>query len=96
MQVRDTGPGIEKDRQLTLFKDSDNPLSLQTLQNEQGIGPGLFVSSQIVRHHGGQIGVSSEGPGLGSTFFIELPVISASFVSYTTNPGALTPHLNTE
>lgn len=43
------------------------------LQKGQGTGLGLSISKSIVHLHGGNIGMSSEGSGKGSTFYIELP-----------------------
>jgi PAS domain S-box-containing protein len=46
-----------------------------TSKNFQGLGLGLFICSQIIEHHGGDIGVESE-VGLGSTFWFSLPLNS--------------------
>ncbi|HEY8930975.1 MAG TPA: ATP-binding protein [Mucilaginibacter sp.] len=40
-----------------------------------GLGMGLFISAEIIKYHGGEIGVTSE-LGHGSTFYFELPLIS--------------------
>lgn len=37
-------------------------------------GYGLFIAKGIVEAHSGRIWAESEGPGKGSTFFVELPV----------------------
>jgi len=39
----------------------------------QGLGLGLFISSEILKRHGGSISIQSE-PGKGSVFTFELPV----------------------
>jgi len=39
----------------------------------QGLGLGLFISSEIIKRHGGGISVLSQ-PGVGSEFTIQLPV----------------------
>lgn len=44
------------------------------LQKGQGTGLGLSISKSIVHLHGGNIGMTSDGVGKGSTFFVELPV----------------------
>jgi len=40
-----------------------------------GLGMGLFISAEIIKYHGGEIGVTSN-LGTGSTFYFELPLIS--------------------
>lgn len=44
--------------------------------NIQGLGLGLYISSEIIKMHGGSVGVSSEEKS-GSTFWFRLPVYSA-------------------
>ena len=43
------------------------------MQKGQGTGLGLSISKSIVHLHGGNIGMTSEGKGKGSTFYVELP-----------------------
>lgn len=43
-------------------------------QNIVGAGLGLFISSEIVRYHGGKITVASEGKGKGAMFTVHLPL----------------------
>lgn len=65
--VSDTGPGIPVAERKVIFEPF-----FSTKQPGQGTGLGLFVSSQIVREHGGRIDVESE-EGAGSTFSVALP-----------------------
>jgi len=74
LEVADTGPGIpdsEQDRIFEVFhqageygKADDSP---------RGAGLGLAISREIIAHYNGTIWVESK-VGVGSTFFIELPV----------------------
>jgi signal transduction histidine kinase len=68
--VRDNGIGIEPSQQNRLFKVFSR---LQTRGRFEGTGVGLALCRKIVEHHGGTIGVTSEGEGLGSVFWFELP-----------------------
>ena len=43
------------------------------LQKGQGTGLGLSICKSIIQLHGGNIGMTSEGEGKGSTFYVELP-----------------------
>jgi signal transduction histidine kinase len=40
----------------------------------KGTGLGLTISHLVVNQHGGELEVSSAGPGLGSTFVVRLPI----------------------
>ena len=48
------------------------------LQKGGGSGLGLWVAKNIIEAHGGSIGMHSAGEGCGgSTFFVDIPVISS-------------------
>jgi signal transduction histidine kinase len=70
--VKDTGIGIEKDKQQSIFgrfTQADNSLS----KIYEGSGLGLSITKAYVEMLGGIIWVESE-PGKGSTFYFTLPV----------------------
>jgi len=70
--VKDTGIGIEKDKQHSIFgrfTQADNSLS----KIYEGSGLGLSITKAYVEMLGGIIWVESE-PGKGSTFYFTLPV----------------------
>ena len=46
---------------------------------ESGTGLGLHFCAITLKRLGGSIHASSEGPGLGSTFVIELPLPAPTF-----------------
>jgi signal transduction histidine kinase len=68
--VSDTGPGIPLAERKEIFE-----AFFSTKQPGRGTGLGLFISSQIVREHGGRIDLESE-EGAGSTFSVALPAAS--------------------
>ena len=71
ISVRDTGPGIAPDKLEHLFERYYRT-DASGYQNS-GLGLGLYISAEIIRKHGGDIGVDSE-PGKGSTFWFTLPL----------------------
>jgi signal transduction histidine kinase len=69
--IKDFGIGISKKHIVGLF---DRYYRIEGSEYRfQGLGLGLFISSEILKRHNGTISVQSE-PGKGSTFAFELPV----------------------
>lgn len=71
ISVKDTGPGIIADKIPHLF-DRYYRADYGGTQYS-GLGLGLYISAEIVKRHGGEIGVDSE-LGKGSTFWFTLPI----------------------
>jgi hypothetical protein len=83
--VTDTGPGISPNRLQELFQpfnrlDADN-------SEVEGTGIGLTITRRIVEMMGGAVNVRSE-VGVGSTFWIELPLEAAPKADYKTQSPA--------
>lgn len=70
LSVRDYGPGIPTDQAPFVF-DRYYQGGKQDYRNP-GLGLGLYISAEIIKRHGGTIGVDSE-LGQGSTFWFTLP-----------------------
>ena len=74
VEIQDTGRGIDPQSIERLFQPF---IRLETHRGEiEGTGLGLSLSKALVSAMQGRIGVDST-PGIGSTFWIELPVTSA-------------------
>jgi len=67
--VSDPGKGIPKEYQARLFEKF---FRVPDNEDHKGTGLGLYIAKEIVRGHGGDIGVESEA-GKGSTFWFTLP-----------------------
>jgi len=72
IEVRDSGLGIEARYHERIFEPFQR---LHRRSQIPGAGLGLALCKQVVEACGGTIGVASE-PGVGSTFWFELPVAS--------------------
>jgi PAS domain S-box-containing protein len=73
LSIADTGVGIKKadlSKLFVKFSRIHNPLSVEA----GGSGIGLYLAAEIIRLHGGTIGVESR-IGKGSTFAISLPIV---------------------
>lgn len=74
LSVSDTGMGIPADFLPRIF-DRFSQSEEQNARRFGGLGLGLSISRHLVELHGGSIEVASNGPGGGSTFIIELPLM---------------------
>ena len=64
----DTGTGIPKEKQASIFERF-----VKLNDFVQGTGLGLSICKSIAERCGGEIGVTSEGEGHGSTFWLWIP-----------------------
>jgi signal transduction histidine kinase/ActR/RegA family two-component response regulator len=73
IRVRDEGIGIAPEmrpRVFELFAQADGSLH----RAEGGMGIGLTLVDRLVRLHGGEVRVESDGLGYGSEFIVRLPI----------------------
>ena len=76
--ITDNGVGISKKQRESLFElYVEDPNSRQLT----GLGLGLYLSKQIIKAHGGEIGVETT-PGGGSTFWFSLPAVNSDDSSF--------------
>jgi PAS domain S-box-containing protein len=68
--VRDTGPGIPRERQEELFLPFVQ-IDSSYRRRHGGVGLGLAICRRLVDHLGGEIGIESE-PGKGSRFWFRV------------------------
>ena len=73
VSIKDTGIGMSKETLSKIFKGLFERGKEAEKVELTGKGIGLFISKVIVDAHKGKIWAESEGPGKGSTFFVELP-----------------------
>jgi PAS domain S-box-containing protein len=74
VRVEDTGKGIPfgmLDRIFEMFAQIDAPTP-----DHGGLGIGLTLVKSLVQMHGGSVRAESAGPGKGSTFHLQLPIVT--------------------
>ncbi len=79
--ITDQGPGIDPKYHARLF---DKFFRIPGVE-AQGAGLGLSIAREIVRSHGGEIGVTSE-PGKGSTFWFTVPSVGETVAAREETP----------
>ncbi|HEU5349663.1 MAG TPA: HAMP domain-containing sensor histidine kinase [Ktedonobacterales bacterium] len=67
--VTDTGPGVPPGEESDIFEENVTGSNMENA----GIGLGLYVAREIVRQHGGDIGIITPPEG-GASFWFTLPL----------------------
>lgn len=75
--VRDTGPGVPPDKQALIFEEFTQA-DAGVARRHGGTGLGLAIVRRLARAMGGEVGLTSR-PGAGSSFWVELPFVSAAY-----------------
>jgi len=76
LRVRDHGIGILPAEQKRIFKRFYR-IHSSIGRRVNGTGLGLFIVRSVVARHGGKVYAESDGPGLGSTFVVQLPLMAS-------------------
>jgi signal transduction histidine kinase len=77
LRVRDEGVGISAAELKRIFKRFYRIPGAVAVR-VKGTGLGLFVVRSVIMRHGGKVFAASEGPGRGSTFTVQLPLLPPS------------------
>jgi signal transduction histidine kinase len=73
LRVKDQGFGIPKMELKQIFKRFYR-VSGPNATRVKGTGLGLYIVRSVAKRHHGRVWAESEGPGRGSTFFLQLPL----------------------
>ena len=77
IKITDTGQGIAADTLPYVFDRFRQAETKSSTRTQGGLGLGLAIVRHLVEIHGGQVTADSAGLGQGSTFTIELPLLTA-------------------
>ncbi len=91
IRVSDDGIGIAAD-DLPLIFDRFRQVDSSTTRAKGGLGLGLAIVRHLVQAHGGSVDVTSDGPGHGSAFTIEIPAVSARVSTGRIRPARANLH----
>jgi two-component system sensor histidine kinase SenX3 len=75
LRVRDQGVGISQPELKRIFKRFYRIPGVMATRIK-GTGLGLFIVRSAVARHGGRVFAESDGPGRGSTFTVQLPIVA--------------------
>lgn len=71
--IKDNGAGIPAGDLKQIFKRFYRVAD--SASDTRGTGLGLFIVKSIIERHGGRVSAQSRGPGMGSTFIVQLPIV---------------------
>lgn len=79
VSVEDLGPGLAKGERKRVwerfYRVHDAPVQSAA---RAGLGLGLYIAREIIRRHGGRVGVTSK-PAQGATFWFTLPLVHSAW-----------------
>ena len=87
LEFADHGIGIEPDLLPLVFEPFQQGEHLMNQSHYGGLGLGMFIAKGLAEAQDGTLVVSSEGPGLGSTFCLILKLASSAGATQPALPG---------
>jgi signal transduction histidine kinase len=75
IRIRDSGMGLTSEALDRIFRPFEQAGAAEE-KKEGGLGLGLAIARGLAELHGGSLTGSSDGPGRGATFTLELPAIA--------------------
>jgi signal transduction histidine kinase len=93
LRVKDSGVGISRamlPRVFELFAQDDATAH----RSHTGLGIGLALARHIIEMHGGSIEAHSDGPGLGSTFTVRMPISNGVAEAPVAAPPIAAPRIS--
>ncbi|HYG04185.1 MAG TPA: two-component regulator propeller domain-containing protein [Chryseosolibacter sp.] len=76
--IRDSGIGIEKEKQAQIFEVFYNNPQREAMVHDTSTGIGLSLTKSLVQMHRGNIEIESV-KGKGTVFFVEIPIAQAEY-----------------
>jgi len=73
--ISDTGPGIKSGYEKEIFEKFKKIESGESGDDKHGSGLGLYIVSQIIKIHNGEIWVTNNQGGVGCSFTFSLPIV---------------------
>jgi PAS domain S-box-containing protein len=90
LSVKDDGIGIARESLSGIF-EMFSQVDSASERAEGGLGIGLALVKGIVDLHGGSVSAQSAGPGLGSEFFVRLPLAPGNSTTLSVSDSDVPP-----
>jgi CheY-like chemotaxis protein len=92
LRVHDNGSGLSEEALVGVF-DMFTQADASDTRAQHGLGIGLALVRNLVEMHGGVVNAYSDGPGLGSTFEVRLPLLDTARLHHPARAPQTVPAL---